>query len=40
VDGVTYLEGQPPEGLGPGDVVRARITAVVGYDLMGEFCAA
>ncbi|OFV85334.1 MAG: hypothetical protein A2W26_03455, partial [Acidobacteria bacterium RBG_16_64_8] len=40
VDGVTYLEGQRPHGLGPGDVVRARITAVVGYDLMGEFCAA
>jgi ribosomal protein S12 methylthiotransferase len=39
VDGVTYLEGQRPEGLVLGDVVRARITAVVGYDLIGEFCA-
>jgi ribosomal protein S12 methylthiotransferase len=40
VDGVTYLEGQVPDGLVPGCVVRAKIIAVVGYDLIGELCAA
>ena len=35
VDGVTYIEGDLPEGTGPGDEVRVTVSAVVGYDLIG-----
>lgn len=40
VDGVTYLEGQRPQGLEPGCLVKAKITAVVGHDLIGELSVA
>lgn len=36
VDGVTYVEGLLPDGLSPGDIVRVRISAAVGSDLVGE----
>jgi ribosomal protein S12 methylthiotransferase len=36
VDGVTYIEGDLPPGVGVGDVVEATIEAVVGYDLVGS----
>lgn len=35
VDGVTYVEGDLPEGIGRGDVVTVTVTAAVGYDLIG-----
>ncbi len=35
VDGVTYIEGDLPEGTGPGDEVGVTVCAVVGYDLIG-----
>ena len=37
VDGVTYIEGSLPAGCGPGDVIRVKITEIVGYDLVGEY---
>jgi ribosomal protein S12 methylthiotransferase len=40
VDGVTYLEGWLPRGASVGDVVSARVTATVGYDLVGTCDAA
>jgi len=36
VDGVTYIEGELPPEVGVGDVVKVRIEAVVGYDLVGR----
>jgi ribosomal protein S12 methylthiotransferase len=39
VDGVTYIKGILPPGLVPGDVVRVRVSDVVGCDLVGEICA-
>ena len=35
VDGVTYIEGDLPEGAGPGDEVPVTVSAVAGYDLIG-----
>ena len=35
VDGVTYVEGELPEGTVPGDVVTVTVSAAVGYDLVG-----
>jgi ribosomal protein S12 methylthiotransferase len=40
VDGVTYLEGPLPPGVLVGDVVKVRINAVAGCDLIGDICAA
>jgi ribosomal protein S12 methylthiotransferase len=37
VDGVTYVEGDLPEEIGPGDVVTVTVGAVLGYDLVGRF---
>jgi hypothetical protein len=37
VDGVTNVEGDLPEGCGPGDVVTVRVTDIMGYDLVGEY---
>jgi len=39
VDGVTYVKGDLSAGLQPGDVVRVRISDVMGCDLIGEICA-
>lgn len=36
VDGVTYIEGDLPTGVGPGDVVRATIIDAVGHDLIAR----
>ena len=35
VDGVTYIEGRLPAGVGAGDIVVVSITAAAGYDLVG-----
>ena len=35
VDGVTYIEGDLPDGAGVGDVVQVTITAAAGFDLIG-----
>jgi ribosomal protein S12 methylthiotransferase len=35
VDGVTYIEGQLPEGAAIGDIVRVTVNAAVAYDLVG-----
>jgi ribosomal protein S12 methylthiotransferase len=40
VDGVTFVEGPLPPGVVPGDVMKVRINAVAGCDLIGEICAA
>jgi ribosomal protein S12 methylthiotransferase len=37
VDGVTYIEGDLPEEIGLGDVVKVTVGAVLGYDLVGRF---
>jgi ribosomal protein S12 methylthiotransferase len=37
VDGVTYVEGALPPGTRAGDVLRVKVTAAVGYDLVGEW---
>jgi ribosomal protein S12 methylthiotransferase len=34
VDGVTYIEGDLPEGTVAGDIVRVTVSAALGYDLM------
>lgn len=39
VDGVTYIRGDPSYCLMPGDVVRVKISEVIGCDLVGEICA-
>jgi ribosomal protein S12 methylthiotransferase len=39
VDGVTYVEGRLPDGIGLGDVVPVKVRSVVGWDLVGEYCA-
>lgn len=36
VDGVTFLEGDLPLGVGPGDLVRAVVTEAYGYDLVAR----
>jgi ribosomal protein S12 methylthiotransferase len=36
VDGVTFLEGDLPFGVGPGDLVRAVVTEAYGYDLVAR----
>ena len=36
VDGVTFLEGDLPDGVGPGDLVRAVVTEAYGYDLVAR----
>ncbi len=36
VDGVTYIEGKIPEGLGPGDLVEVTIVGAAGFDLIGS----
>jgi hypothetical protein len=36
VDGVTYVEGDLPEGTEPGDMVILTVSAAVGYDLVGR----
>lgn len=36
VDGVTFLEGDLPPGVGPGDLVRALVTEAYGYDLVAR----
>ncbi|MGI5939515.1 MAG: 30S ribosomal protein S12 methylthiotransferase RimO [Thermoleophilia bacterium] len=36
VDGVTYIEGDLPTGVGPGDIVRATIIDAVGHDLIAR----
>ncbi len=36
VDGVTFLEGDLPPGVGPGDLVRAVVTEAYGYDLVAR----
>ena len=35
VDGVTYIEGEIPQGTEIGDIVRVTVSAAVGYDLVG-----
>jgi ribosomal protein S12 methylthiotransferase len=40
VDGVTYVRGVLPPHLLPGDIVRVRVSEVLGCDLVGEICAA
>jgi len=37
VDGVTYIEGDLPESIAPGDVVTVRVSAAMGYDLAGTY---
>ena len=37
VDGVTYVEGELPEGIMPGDVVMVTVESVVGFDFVGRF---
>jgi ribosomal protein S12 methylthiotransferase len=34
VDGVTYVEGDLPEGTEPGDVIEVTVNGVLGYDLL------
>jgi len=36
VDGVTYVEGELPEGIVPGDMVMVTVESVVGFDLVGR----
>ena len=36
IDGVTYIEGDLVEGVGPGDVVRVTVTDAVAHDLIGR----
>jgi ribosomal protein S12 methylthiotransferase len=36
VDGVTFLEGDLPDGVGPGDLIRAVVTEAYGYDLFAR----
>ena len=36
VDGVTYVEGDLPEDLAPGDILMVRVEAALGYDLVGS----
>lgn len=36
IDGVTYIEGELPTGVGPGDVVKVRIVDAVAFDLIGR----
>ncbi len=40
VDGVTYVMGTGASGLVPGDIVRVKMTEVLGCDLVGEICEA
>ncbi len=40
VDGVTYVEGCLPDGTEPGDVLKVKVDAAVGYDLVGTIDAA
>jgi ribosomal protein S12 methylthiotransferase len=35
VDGVTYVEGELPEGIAPGDLVTVTVSDALGYDLIG-----
>jgi ribosomal protein S12 methylthiotransferase len=37
VDGVTYIEGNLPRGLGPGDIVTVRVIDAMAYDLVGMY---
>ncbi len=36
IDGVTYIEGDLPEGAGPGDLVMVTVTDAVAHDLIGR----
>lgn len=36
VDGVTFLEGDLPSGVGVGDILSATVTEVAGFDLVAE----
>jgi ribosomal protein S12 methylthiotransferase len=37
VDGVTYVEGDLPQNIAPGDVVTATVSAAMGYDFAGTY---
>jgi ribosomal protein S12 methylthiotransferase len=37
VDGVTYIEGDLPQDIAPGDVVTVTVSAAMGYDLAGTY---
>jgi ribosomal protein S12 methylthiotransferase len=39
VDGVTYLRGTVRPDLRPGDVVRVKISEIIGCDMVGDVCA-
>jgi ribosomal protein S12 methylthiotransferase len=36
VDGVTYIEGEIPAGLSPGDLVEVTIVGAAGFDMIGS----